>query len=204
MIICVASLKGGIGKTTTAIHLAAFLHQHANTLLMDIAPNRSAMGWAARGSLPFDVVDEWQTLGEAEYSHVVIDTQPRPIASELEVLVQSSDLLILPTSLDIMSLDALALLLEQLQAITPPPERYRILLTLLPKRLGRDVDRVRAVLESANQPVFGGGIRSFAAFAKAAQAGCLVTAVNDNKALEAWQDYQAVGQEMLSDFGIFL
>nr|WP_297040766.1 ParA family protein [Thermosynechococcus sp. OHK43] len=61
MIITVASFKGGVGKTTTAIHLAAFLQRQGETLLIDADPNRSATGWAKRGSLPFEVVDEWRS-----------------------------------------------------------------------------------------------------------------------------------------------
>lgn len=60
MIVTVASHKGAVGKTTTAVHLAGFLQGKAPTLLIDGDPNRSATGWAKRGKLPFRVIDERQ------------------------------------------------------------------------------------------------------------------------------------------------
>ena len=81
MICTVASFKGGVGKTTTAVHLACYLQTKAPTLLIDGDENRSATGWNERGEkqsnpLPFKVVDELQGVRFARsYEHVVIDTQ---------------------------------------------------------------------------------------------------------------------------------
>ena len=58
MIITIASFKGGVSKTTTAVHLAAYLQKRSPRLLIDGDPNRSATGWARRGQLPFKVVNE--------------------------------------------------------------------------------------------------------------------------------------------------
>ncbi len=197
MIVTVASFKGGVGKTTTAIHLAAFFQGYAQTLLIDADPNRSAQAWASRGELPFNVVDEWQA-GEAlrPYGHVVIDTQARPTPEDLTLLANACDLLVIPTTPDILALDALVLTINCLRTMDDPA--YRILLTVIPPRPSKAGEEVRALLEETDLPIFQRGIRRYAAFQKAAQQGKAVYDVKDSKAEEAWQDYETVGKEILN------
>lgn len=197
MIITVASFKGGVGKTTSAVHLAAFLQGQAKTLLIDADPNRSALGWASRGELPFPVLSSADAAQQTEaYEHVVIDTQARPNAEELKTLADTCDLLVLPTLTDIMSLDALVLTIEYLQAIQA--QRYRILITAIPPRPSKVGQEVKVMLQEANLPVFEQGIRRYSAFQKAAMNGLPVYSVKDTKAEAAWQDYETVGEEILS------
>ena len=197
MIITVASFKGGVGKTTTAVHLAAFFQGRGKTLLIDADPNRSALGWARRGELPFTVMDEWQAEAEGQAcENIIIDTQARPTPNDLATLASTCDLLVLPTLPDILSLDALVLTIECLQAIRM--HQYRILVTCIPPRPSRAGEEVQHMLQEANLPIFNQGIRRLAAFQKAAMDGVPVYAVKDSRAELGWQDYTAVGDEIVA------
>src|SRR5688572_12209066 len=101
MIISIAGFKGGVGKTTTAVHFAAYLQQSAPTLLIDGDPNRSATTWARQGKLPFKVIDERAAARYArEYEHLVFDLKARPDEEDLKALVEGCDLLIIPSKPD--------------------------------------------------------------------------------------------------------
>ncbi|WP_235335273.1 ParA family protein [Aphanizomenon flos-aquae] len=74
-IVTITGYKGGVGKSTTAVHLATFFSSQGQTVLVDGDQNRTALAWSKRGSFPFSTVDERQALkviAEAEF--VVIDT----------------------------------------------------------------------------------------------------------------------------------
>ena len=196
MIITVASFKGGVGKTTTAVHLATFLNERSPTLLIDGDPNRSASGWSRRGSLPFKVVDERQAARYAkDFGNIVIDTQARPSREDLEALAGGCDLLIIPTTPDALSLDALTLTVDVLKELGA--NRYRILLTMVPPKPSRDGDEARTMLEEAKLPLFSGYIRRLSAFQKAALMGQPVSMVKgDPRAANGWEDYRNVGSEL--------
>ena len=131
MIVTVTGYKGGIGKTTTALHLAAYLQQQAPAVLVDGDLNRSATGWGRNGSLPFRVVDERQAAKVSrEFEHIVIDTAARPVREDLEALVAGCDHLIIPTTPDALALDALVQTVGALEALGAT--NYRVLLTIVP------------------------------------------------------------------------
>lgn len=195
MIVTIAGFKGGVGKTTTAVHLAAYFQERAPTLLIDGDPNRSASAWNDRGGLPFKVVDERQAARFArEYEHIIIDTEARPDLADLKALVEGCDQLIIPTTPDALALDALMLTVSALRQLKA--NNYRVLLTMIPPKPSRDGDEARVMLHDAGLPLFVGGIRRLAAFTKAGLGGVPVYAVNDPRAQVGWEDYLQIGREV--------
>jgi chromosome partitioning protein len=197
MLLTVAGFKGGVGKTTTAIHLAYNLSKQGETLLIDGDPNRSATGWASRGELPFKVVDVMAAARHApKFEHVVIDTAARPDRSELEALVDGCDLLVLPTTPEMMAIDAMVQTAELLQELGS--DRYRVLLTMTPTGATEtDESMAREALGGLGLPLLAKGIRSYKAYKKASLAGVAVCELKgDAKARIACSDYVAVGAEI--------
>jgi chromosome partitioning protein len=170
VIITLASFKGGVAKTTSAIHIACYLSQFAGTLLVDGDPNRSATGWAKRGILPFKVVDLMQApMHSRNYEHVVIDTAARPSREDLEALADGCNLLVLPTTPDALAMDALLQTVEMLKTLGS--DRYRVLLTIIPPAPRQTGQQAREALLAEGIPLFKQGIRRFAAYEKAALEG---------------------------------
>jgi len=197
MIITTASFKGGVAKTTTAIHLAAYLQTLGETLLIDGDPNRSATRWLKRGKgLPFKVIGEQQAAKYArDAEHIVIDTQARPDREDLEELMDACDLMVLPTTPDVLSLDALLQTVDLLKA--SGSDQYRVLLTRVPSPPRKEGEEAREMLLEAGLPVFRGRVREFVAFQKAALAGAIVNQISDRNAKIAWAEYREIAEEIV-------
>ena len=197
MLISIASFKGGVGKTTTAIHLAAYFQTKGKTVLVDADPNRSATTWTSRGSFGFDVIDQFQIakLSSGGHKHIIMDTAARPTKETMESLVEGSDLVILPTSADLLSLDATRLTVELLQSLKS--DRFKILITQVRPKPARDGEIAKSMLEAAGLPCFDGMIRRYQSFVTAASLGVLISDVKDERASNGAADYQAIGRELL-------
>ena len=202
MIITTASFKGGVAKTTTAIHIAAYFQTKGQTLLIDGDPNRSATRWSERGiannkPLSFKVVGVNQS---ARYSkgceHFIIDTEARAEQEDMKEIIDGCDLLVLPTTPDTLSLDALIQTVELLKALGT--DKYKILLTRVAPPPRKEGEEARQFLKEAGFPLFKSQIREAVAFQKAANDGILVNQVSDRRAKIAWSDYQAIGKEIFS------
>lgn len=201
-IITVTSNKGGVAKTTTALHLAAYCQRKGPTLVIDSDPNRTASRWAKRGSPAFRVAPEATAaryVKDAEY--IVIDTPGRPDRESMEAVVEGCDFLVLPTTPDAYSLEALmdtVKTLRELSAETGRAPSWRVLLTMVPPAPRRDGQLAREALEAEGLPLFGTEIPDLSAFVKSAAMGVPVSEVaGDRRAERAWAAYEAVAKEIL-------
>lgn len=198
-ILTVTGYKGGVGKSTTAIHLAAFFSGVGKTLLIDGDPNRTSVKWASRGSLPFQVVSEKESARFVAGSEfVVIDTPARPNSEDLKELSNGCDLLILPLAPDILGLEAMLETVQSLEA----GASFRALLTIVPPKPSREGDIMKQELIENNIPVFDSFVRRSANFQKSALQGVVVSEVKGSLSSAAWSDYEAVGKEIVRLLGV--
>ncbi len=191
MRLLVLSLKGGVGKTTTAIHLAGAMATKGKTLLVDADPAQGALEWASRGSeLPFDVVLP-ENAKPKKYDFVIFDTRAQPKAKTLDEFTRKADLLIVPCSTSALALGTMPRLQAELEGLP-----FRALLTLAPPLPSKDAARAAIQLDALQFPRFQTIMRRYAALEKAAMTGCLVQHIRDPRAANAWADAMALAKEI--------
>lgn len=198
MKITVASYKGGVGKTTTAVHLATYFQRErgSRVLLIDGDLNQSTIEWARTWQMMLPVVTPEQAredMWRSSYHYTIIDTAARPEADELKSLVSGSDLLIIPTTPDVLSVRTLRALLRD---ISPFARDYRILITMAPPQREGDGEAMWGTLDKGGVKLFRPIVRQYKVYSAAAQQGMTVAEMRGKYAQRAWQDYVAVGQEV--------
>jgi chromosome partitioning protein len=154
MIISVLNQKGGVGKTTLAVHIATALAQHGpRVLLVDADQQGSALDWSAsrdaNSSPLFPVIGlpkkslhrEIPSLAE-DYKYVIIDGPPR-VNDVARSAILASDLVLIPVQPSPYDVWAAKEIVDLLSEVTTFNEKVKSAFVINRKivntAIGRDV-----------------------------------------------------------------
>ena len=207
MIIGVLNQKGGVGKTTISVNLAAALAVNRRVLLVDADPQGSALAWSSlreRDSV-FPVVGmakptlhrDLPSLAR-DYEVVVIDGAPR--VNELaRATILASDLVLIPlqpSPYDIWaSADTVRLVREAQQYRPAIRAAFLINRRIANTAIGRDAGA--ALAEFADVPVLPMSVGQRVVFAESAAKGLSVLEAAPNS--EAAQEMLALAAMIVED-----
>lgn len=205
-VIAVVNQKGGTGKTTLALNLAAGLARRAPTAVIDADPQRSISQWIAMAADDNDLPAVTQ-IGAApataiaglkqNHRYVVVDCPPAVQGPVIEAVMASADLVlipVLPSPLDLWASVEIAALVGQARQKNRALQAYLVLNQVEARNaLSRVMQQAVAEFDV---PLLQAGIQRRAAYRSAAIEGVSVYALG-KRGLQAVADIEAIIEELL-------
>jgi chromosome partitioning protein len=200
-VVVVCSAKGGVGKTTTAVNVAALFAETLRVLLIDGDPQDagSATWWVANPALwSVEVVKEpeptrlVELCGTHQHDLIVVDTPPRANSPAVAALANIADLFVCtapPEGAEIVAA------LQTMQAVVDRHKAY-VLLTMVDVRSMNEASEAIAALEAAGVPCFRAVVRLYKAHRRARAQFLPVSHTVGEMASEAAIDYRQVTSEI--------
>lgn len=202
MIYAVVNTKGGVGKTTTAVHLATMLARQGATLLIDGDPQASAASWAAwrrdAGLNPSPtttcltgkaIMQEGKNLA-AGFVSTVVDAGGRDsvgLRSAL-LLAQRAIIPVGASNLDAAAMTDLLEIIEMAKDYNPDLD-VRVLLTRVDTRT-KDAADMLEFLQEQQLPVLAARVCERVAYRRAVGEGAIVQEQNkDAQAIHEMESF---------------
>ncbi|MCI0392927.1 MAG: AAA family ATPase [Acidobacteria bacterium] len=206
MILTLLNQKGGVGKTTLAVHIATGLTQRGSRcLLIDSDKQGSALDWAAVREEPhlFPVVGlpkptlhkEIDKLGR-DYAHVIIDSPPH--ANDVgRSAIMASDVILIPVQPSPLDVWATEETVKLVTEATPYKEKLKYVFVInrriVNTAIGRDVVDT---LANFDVPILDSHIYQRVAFAECFASGSTVLEAQPESF--AAQEIQSLVKEILA------
>ncbi len=153
MVISILSRKGGVGKSVTAMHLAALLQSNGKpSAVIDFDPEGTCLSWSKKVTLPFSVFPSREMdTAVSQKRTLVIDTPPND-PKLLGAAARAADKCVIVARTNLLDIDRLRSTMDTFFA-SGFEGPYGVLLTQAPTgKLGMEM---RLALEDAEIPVIG-------------------------------------------------
>lgn len=204
--IAVANQKGGTGKTTLAVNLAAGLHRRGTTVLLDADPQGSATNWARVGGVDGDLppvralvaAEVGTAIGQAAGSarFVLVDCPPHLQSDALRRVADWVDLVLIPiqpSPLDLWASVEMASAVAGTRARNPRLRAFMVLNQLDSRNALSGA--MHQALAEFDVPALANGLTRRAAFRSAALEGRSVYGLG-NRGASAVRDLEAIIKEI--------
>lgn len=192
--IAIVSLKGGVGKTTLAVHFAYFIHEtlKQKVVLLDGDPISSSMRWSKRGTgFPFEVVGLGKSHSQTDW--LVLDTEAHPEPGDIKHIAGQVDRVVLPVS-NIESLET-AIEIQPLLGETPSIA----IVNMAPPFPQKDGQEMRLALVDAGIPVASTLVRRSKAYETAKLEGTSSFYSSNRLGRAVWFEFDAVAREVFAN-----
>jgi chromosome partitioning protein len=208
MIIAIANSKGGVGKSTIAVHLAAWLHEQGHrVVLADCDSQQSSSLWIQEAvpqvktvhfKDPDSILNELPVL--AQESDYIVADGPGSRTEISRSLLLRADLAVVPCKASMLEVRALAVatdVLRQAQDIRQGMPQAIIVLSMVGKnyRLTQDM---KSAAEALNLPLASTAMILRQVYADAPGQGALVWRLG-SRAREAAAEVEQLFREILPD-----